>query len=375
MSFDWYLISMILISGGFLAFFLYRPLKVHISDDASNIAIGKQKRQELADDLTKDLIDRSAYQQAEDEITRTLAGELNQDSGEIVAINPLKWTVVLCVVIGVFSILTFDQLTSKSDPAPSLGQEVKTLEVYLDENPQDAKAWKMLGLVEFNSGNIDQAIAAFERAYLLIPDDIDMLLKYSGVLASVQNGDFSGKPQALINQANKVDPNSVPVLNLMGLVAANNGDFVLAEKSWRRALRLLSDEDPNRSVIEDALDRLNNFELESNLSLSINIVISKEVLASRSDQDYLMVYAKANLGSSMPIAIKKIQLKDFTGVVSLSNADSLSSKLFDSAEVYIIARLSSSGLAVMQVGDVEVASKVISLAETRMIDLQVEYNK
>ena len=375
MSFDWYLISMILISGGFLAFFLYRPLKVHISDDASNIAIGKQKRQELADDLTKDLIDRSAYQQAEDEITRTLAGELNQDSGEIVAINPLKWTVVLCVVIGVFSILTFDQLTSKSDPAPSLGQEVKTLEVYLDENPQDAKAWKMLGLVEFNSGNIDQAIAAFERAYLLIPDDIDMLLKYSGVLASVQNGDFSGKPQALINQANKVDPNSVPVLNLMGLVAANNGDFVLAEKSWRRALRLLSDEDPNRSVIEDALDRLNNFELESNLSLSINIVISKEVLASRSDQDYLMVYAKATSGSSMPIAIKKIQLKDFTGVVSLSNADSLSSKLFDSAEVRIIARLSSSGLAVMQAGDVEVASKVISLAETRMIDLQVEYNK
>ena len=375
MSFEWYFIPLILTSVGFLAYFLYHPLKTHINDDESNIAIGKQKREELSDDLTKDLIDPSLYQQADDEITQTLASELSNGPAEIVDINPLKWVVVMCIVIAVFSVVTFSQLTSIDTPVTTLDQSVKALEVHLEENPEDGNAWKMLGLVEYNAGNTDQAIAAFERAYLLVPNDIDMLLKYSGVLASTQNGDFAGAPQALINQALAVDPNSIPVLNLMGLVAANNGDFVLAEQYWRRALKLLPDEDPNRSVLEAALAKLDNLELEDEFNLVINIAIPKEFLELRSDTDYLMVYAKAITGSSMPIAIKKIQLKDFNGVVSLSDSDALSSKLSDSVEVYVVARLSSSGLAVKQTGDVEVVSKAISLAETRMIDLQVEYNK
>ena len=88
--------------------------------------------------------------------------------------------------------------------------------------------------------------------------------------------------------------------------------------------------------------------------------------------DYLMVYAKALTGSPMPIAIKKIRLKDFNGIVSLSDADSLSVKLSESIEVLVVVRISSTGLAVKQTDDIEIISDAISLAETRSIDLQVE---
>ena len=380
MNFEWPFLLLILTSAVFLAYFLYRPLKVNISDDVSNVAIGRQKKQELADDVTKGLISESLYQEAEDEITRTLASELSQDSGDVVAINPLKWAIALGVIIAIVSVFTYAKLAPKNESSTvvelsaslTLEQSVQTLEVYLTDNTKDGKAWKMLGLAAFNLGDTDKALASFERAYELIPRDIDMLLQYASVLASIQEGDFSGAPQSLIDQALEVDPDSVHVLYLVGIVAANDGDLLLAEKSWQKALYLLPADHPDRVVIEGALNTLSNFESANGFTLTINLKISEDVLTLRSSQDYLMVYAKALTGSAMPIAIKKIQLKDFNGVVSLSDADSLSIKLSESTGVVIVVRISSTGLAVKQADDIEIVSDAISLAETRSIDLEVE---
>ena len=380
MSFEWQFLLLVLLSSGFIAYFLYRPLKVNISDDASNVAIGKQKKQELADDVTKGLISETLYQEAEDEITYTLASELSQDSGVTVAINPLKWAIALSGIIGVVSVLTYAQLAPKQSssaaveipPGLTLEQSVQTLEAYLADNGEDGNAWKMLGLAAFNLGDVDKALVSFEQAYVLIPNDIDMLLQYASVLASIQGGDFAGEPQSLIDQVLEVNPDSVHALYLVGIVAANNGNLPLAEQSWQKALYLLPVEHPDRAVIEGALNTLRNFESVNDFTLNINLKISEDLLALRSEEDYLMVYAKAITGSPMPIAIKKIQLKDFNGVVSLSDADSLSVKLSESTEVLVVVRISSTGSAVKQAGDVELISDAISLAETRSIDLQVE---
>jgi len=227
-------------------------------------------------------------------------------------------------------------------------------------------------LAEFNLGNTDKALASFAKAYSLIPNDIDMLLQYASVVASTQDGDFAGEPQSLIDQALEVAPDSVHALYLVGIVAANDGDLLLAEQSWQKALYLLPVEHPDKAVIEGALNTLRNFESTNDFTLTIHLSISEDVLALRSELDYLMVYAKAFTGSPMPIAIKKIRLKDFNGIVSLSDADSLSVKLSESTEVLVVVRISSTGLAVKQADDIEIISDAISLAETRSIDLQVE---
>ena len=380
MSFEWPFLLLILTSSGFVAYFLYRPLKVNISDDASNVAIGKQKKQELADDVTKGLISESLYQEAEDEITHTLAGELSPDSGNSVAINPLKWAIALSAIIAIATVLVYAQLAPKENssaviemsPGLSLEQSVESLKAHLGDNPENGKAWSMLGLAEFNLGNTDKALVSFEKAYSLIPNDIDMLLQYASVLASTQEGDFSGAPQSLIDQALEVGPDSVHVLYLVGIVAANDGDLLLAEQSWQKALYLLPADHPDSVVIEGALNALSNFESVNDFTLTINLSISEDVLALRSNNDYLMVYAKSLTGSAMPIAIKKISLKDFDGVVSLSDTDSLSIKLSESTDVLVVVRISSTGMALKQADDIEVVSDAISLAETRIVDLQVE---
>ena len=380
MSFEWPFLVMIVVSIGFLAYFLLQPLKTNISDDASNIAIGKQKKQELADDVKKGLMSKSMYQLAEDEITHTLASELIQDSSVPVIINPLRWVITLGVIIVFASVSTYAFLVPKNDSNTlselssglTLEQSVQSLETYLIDNENDGRAWKMLGLAQFNLGNTDSAITSFERAYFLIPNDIDMLLQYASIIASTQEGDFSGAPQSYIDQALAIDPNSVNALYLVGIVAANNGDLLLAEKSWQKALNMLSDGHPDRVVIEGALKTVRNFESTNDLSLTIHATISPKVMSLRSEDDYLMVYAKSATGSPMPIAIKKMHLKDFDGIVTLSDADSLSKKLSAAEKLLVVNRITSSGMAAKQANDIEVVSNAISLDETRKVYLQVE---
>ena len=52
---------MLIFSCLFFAWFLYRPVKSGLSDDESNIAINKQRQEELAFDINQGLIDDEQF--------------------------------------------------------------------------------------------------------------------------------------------------------------------------------------------------------------------------------------------------------------------------------------------------------------------------
>ena len=53
---SWQMILMIVLSSIFLAWFLYRPIRVNLSDEDSNIRINRQRQNELASDMSLGLI-------------------------------------------------------------------------------------------------------------------------------------------------------------------------------------------------------------------------------------------------------------------------------------------------------------------------------
>ena len=88
---SWQFVLMILLSSLFLAFFLYRPIKATISHEASNIAINKQKQEELKLDFDHGIIGEAQYHEAQDEIVETLASDLNYQYSEEVS-TPFHFT-------------------------------------------------------------------------------------------------------------------------------------------------------------------------------------------------------------------------------------------------------------------------------------------
>ena len=106
----------------------------------------------------------------------------------------------------------------------------------------------------------------------------------------------------------------------------------------------------------------------------INVDLSDRLQQEEFKNHYLMIYVKAAQGRPMPIAIQKIKLKDFLGKVTLTDENSVmpSRKLSQSTQVLAVVRVSQSGAAMRQAGDIQVLSSVINVRDNPIVDLQVE---
>ncbi len=383
---------MVVTSSIWLLWFLYRPLQNNMFNlEKSNISLGKQKQAELERDLQQNLIDKDVFKQAKDEITQTLAIELSQTTGASTDNQqPISfWLSGLIVVflsvasLGVYQFLTpKDALSTKAEqtvqPAqpPSLEQSMAELKQYLIEKPDDFEAWQTLGLVSFELGDMEDSLSAYERSYQLNSKNVSMLVEYASAIATSQNDQFTGRASTLVREALEIDPNAPDALYLAGLVAANAGQFNLAKKVWQRALLLLPQDHPDRLILESILVELAQIQGEPipEHQVVINVTLSERLRKAEFEDHYLMIYIKAAQGRPMPIAIQKIKLKDFTGVVTLTDENSVmpSKKLSQSRQVIAVVRLSQSGAAMKQVGDIQVISQVIDVRDNPTLDLQVE---
>ena len=270
MILSWQFILMIVLSSLFLAWFLYRPVKLSLSDDDSNIAINKQRQVELELDLSQGHIESAQYQEAESEIISTLASELKTSPAKNITIEPLKWITLMALLIGILSLLVYSQLAPKiipnSDAAltepMTMVESIEKLQDYLIENPNDFQALKMLGLAQVGTGNIDESIQSFEEAFVINPNDIDLLLQYASAIAANQDGMFYGKSKTLIEKALSLDPQSIQALYFAGIVSAHQSDLDGAIGYWQKALYLMPDNHPDRNIIEEALSTVLNLQVK-----------------------------------------------------------------------------------------------------------------
>ena len=383
---------MIAVSAVWLIWFLLRPLKNNLFNlENSNIALGKQKQTELQQDLQLDLIDESVFDQAQDEITQTLAVELTQSSSGVGTVKNGSsiWLAGLSVVfISILSLGIYKALSPEvSTQVPALDTQIMSLSLeesvvkiqdHLLDKPNDADAWKMLGLTYFELNNLDESLKAYEKSYQLNQRNPRLLVEYASVIATKNDDSFSGRPMELVKQALELEPDAPDALYLAGLFAVSIQNFDLAKALWQRSLSSLPLDSPDRSVLIEVLAELSGFMGEGDPqiahSVAVRVTFSDQILASRSKDDYVMIYIKAAQGRPMPIAIQKIQLKDFTGVVELTDDDSVmpTRKLSQSEEVIAVVRLSQSGSAMKQASDIQVLSKVINVRDNPTVNLQVE---
>ena len=269
MIFAWQFFIMLISTCLFFAWFLYRPIKPGISDDNSNFAINKQRQEELAADINQGLIDDDQYQIAKSEIVNTLANEIKDNNKDSIAIKPMIWSIATFLFLSVFSIAIYSQLSPKMFlkdqdlfQSASMNDSIKQLQIFIEKNPNDFQALKMMGLAQIGIGNVDESIKVFESAYLINPLDIDLLLQYSSAIAASQEGKFNGKSKVLIDEAFNLDPQSIQVLYFSGIVAAHEGDLNDAIDFWQKALYLMPENHRYRNIIEEALDTVMNLQVK-----------------------------------------------------------------------------------------------------------------
>lgn len=93
----------------------------------------------------------------------------------------------------------------------------------------------------------------------------------------------------------------------------------------------------------------------SGRSLSVRVALADSFAAQAHPEQVVFVFARAADGPPMPIAVQRIQVKDLPAVVTLDETMGMTPALSLAAfsNVIVGARVSSSGLAPPQSGDLE----------------------
>ncbi len=90
--------------------------------------------------------------------------------------------------------------------------------------------------------------------------------------------------------------------------------------------------------------------------------------------DTLFIYAKAASGPPMPIAIQKLQASALPITVTLTDGMGMmpSMNLSQFPKVIISARISRSGNAIAQSGDLQAVSPVIDVGQRATVELSID---
>jgi len=136
---------------------------------------------------------------------------------------------------------------------PMVFEMVAKLEQRLQESPDDADGWARLGRAYAVMERTDDALAAYERAYALAPDNATVLADYAWLLFNRDPGQTTGRVSELYTRLYKLDAQNPDALWFLGFAAYQQGEFRKATGFWERLLKLLPPEDPGREHLQQAI--------------------------------------------------------------------------------------------------------------------------
>jgi len=283
---------------------------------------------------------------------------------------------------------------SDSDHRSAEGIEAlaERLKKRLEQNPNDGVGWALLARSYVEMGRHSEAVAIYEKAMSLIPDDAQLLADYADALGVLHGRTLEGKPELLIQQALKSDPQNVKALMLAGTVAFNRRKYADAATYWEQArANLPPDADPEvlqelASGIEEAKSLAGEKgtavtaksepagpaqptgQTAQSLAISGKVSLAPHLAGKGSPTDTLFVFARAVEGPPMPVAIMRVMRKDlpFTFRLDDSNSPMPARKLSEAGTVVIVARLSKSGEAMPKSGDLQGMSQPVKPGANRI---------
>lgn len=396
MSVFWIVVALF-VAGALLMLLpaLLRPASDAATADV-NVAVYRDHLAEAARDLAADLITPGRFAQARADVERRVLEDT-------VAAAPLprpqaawRTALVLALLLPLASVFTYRALGSPDAAAPfaapaaaaragesrhaldagQIQKMVTALAERLRAEPANAEGWLMLGRSYTALGRYADAVTALSRASELLPGNAHVLADLADLMGMAQGRRLAGAPARVVQQALDADPRHAKALALAGSIALEARDYGAARSYWERLIAVApvgSDiERLARNNIAEATQLERGGVPEAGVrkvandagaaALAGEVVLSPALAARVGPDDTLFVFARAAQGPRMPLAIVKRSAAELPLRFRLDDAMAMAPNLRLSgfAEVVVGARISRSGQALPQSGDLVGQSAVVS---------------
>ena len=302
---------------------------------------------------------------------------------------------------------------AQAQPSPEqIAEMVQRLAERLKDRPEDAEGWTMLSRSYLVLGRLDEAAQASERVLKLKPNDAQALADHADVLAMRAGRVLDGEPMKLIERALRLDPDNLKALALAGAAAFDRGDGNEAAKLWDRVALLGPPGSPVVQQAREGAAEARKMAAERGAGKAApaqgqvqapapaqpllqapgatqkaavagptvrgTVTLSAALKAQAKPEDTVFIFARnaegGPGGSRMPLAIVRKQVKDLPAAFTLDDSLAMGPGmgLSSAQKVVVGARISRSGQAMPQPGDLEGLSASVAVGSK---DVVVEISK
>jgi cytochrome c-type biogenesis protein CcmH len=364
------------------------------SHAAANLAVLRDQLAELERDVARGTLSPALYQQSRDDLDRRVLEEMAEAAPAVATAGRARGTaLVIAVLVPLCAGLLYWQLGSpgaigsalshaeKFSPA-QVEEMVSKLAARLEQNPDDGNGWALLARSYMVMQRFDDAAKAYERATTSVKDSADLYADYADALAMTQGRRIEGKPLKLVEEALRLDPNHWKALAMAGSAAFDRKDYKTAVRYWETLLARVGPESEfAKSVTSNiaearelggikgqpvAAAKKSESKAQGGAVVRGTVSLSPAVSAKVDQGDTVFIFARPAEGSRMPLALVRKQVKDLPVTFTLDDSMAMSpqAKLSNYPEVIVGARISKSGGATPQSGDIEGVSGKIRTGGT-----------
>lgn len=382
-----------------------RGTSAGVQAQSLNVAVYRDQHAELEADRRAGTLSDAQYERARLELERRLLDDVAANHATAHATAPasvsaqvrpcsrmsavLVGVLVPLLAVGLYFVVGTPRALLPA-PMPSAAQNggkgpspeqieamVAKLAERMKQNPDDAQGWVMLGRSYAVMNRYDDSAAAYAKAVERMPGNADLLADYADALAMARGQSLQGEPEVLIARALKLEPNHVKALALAGTVAFDKKDYAAAVRHWEKMLPLVPPDSEMARNVQSSIAEARSLAggnvpkvaepaagkpSTATSGVSGTVTLAAALAAKAAPNDTVFIFARAAEGSRMPLAIvrKKVSALPITFALDDSMAMNPAAKLSSAPQVIIGARISKSGNAMPQPGDLQGATQAVS---------------
>lgn len=306
---------------------------------AANAAIYREQLDEIAGELQRGALTQEEFERASLEVERRVIAEHAGGAPAQASHRPSTATALtlglllpLAVVVGYLQLgdrraLTADSI-QQADPK-QMAALVERLTAHLNQTPQDAEGWALLGRAQSSLGRYGPAMQAYARALQLMPENRELLVEL------------------------------VKTLAIAGRAAFETKDYAGAISFWEQILPFAPPESEFARTVSESIAEARQLggiaPAASAASLQGTVTLDPKLRGRVSPGDTVFVLARPVEGSKMPLAVVRttVEKLPFSFTLDDSMAMAAGVTISSHARVVVVARVSKSGNATPQKGDIE----------------------
>ncbi|SHE61473.1 cytochrome c-type biogenesis protein CcmH [Modicisalibacter ilicicola DSM 19980] len=370
-------------------------------DAAQNVAVYQRRLASLEQAHARGDIDAKRFEESRLELDRSLLEDTEESRrAPLKAPGAGRWVVpVVMVLVVVASLLWYQREGAQDDlalytiqrevmnaPNGSMAMLIERLESQIDHQPENPKLWMALFPLYRDSGRLEAAIDALERLIALEGRRVELLAQLAQMKFFAANRTLTAEVQGLVDETLDEDPRQPTVLGMLGIEAFEHGRYEEAIDHWRRAIAGFDDEEAAgvlRNGIAIAQQRLGITPERPNTagnaatgpSLSVSVSLAESLVERADPQDTVFVVARDSAGELPPLALERATVADLPLEVTLDDSDAMapSARLSQVDEVRLTVRVSASGQATPQPGDLAGEAGPVALGDqTGPVDIVID---